>query len=238
MTNDDGKSDSSVVPGKPPNKAGKPAAEVVEGRGLAKGNPHESNTHRTQSRASVPSALERIRQAARKDRKQRFTSLLHHVYDVERLRAAYLAIKRDAAAGIDGETWRHYGENLVQRANRPLYRAYLLKESLAGILGRHQLHVARTKLCEWIAWAARSRLAPFKKLSKTIRRHLDGILGHIATGLSNGPLEGLNGKIRTITRRAYGFHHARNLISFIFLCCTGLVLRPVFKKPVPHPLEC
>jgi hypothetical protein len=51
-------------------------------------------------------------EAARKDRKQRFTSLLHHVYDVDRLRLAYLATKRDAAAGIDGETWRHYGENL------------------------------------------------------------------------------------------------------------------------------
>jgi len=126
----------------------------------------------------------------------------------------------------------------VQRANRPLYRAYLLKESLAGILGRHQLHVARTKLHEWIAWAARSRLPPFKKLAKTIRRHLDGILGHIATGLSNGPVEGLNGKIRTITRRAYGFHNAANLIAFIFLCCTGLVLRPVFKTPVSHPLQC
>jgi hypothetical protein len=77
MTNDAGKSDSSVLPGKPPNKAGQSATEVVEGRGLAKGNPSESNTHRTQSRDNVPSALERIRQAARKDRKQRFTSLLH-----------------------------------------------------------------------------------------------------------------------------------------------------------------
>ena len=112
MTNDAGKSDSSVLPGKPPNNAGQSATEVVEGRGLAKGNPSESNTHRTQSRDNVPTALERIRQAARKDRKQRFTSLLHHVYDVDRLRLAYLATKRDAAAGIDGETWRHYGENL------------------------------------------------------------------------------------------------------------------------------
>jgi RNA-directed DNA polymerase len=112
MTNDAGKSDSLVVPRKSPNNAGQLAAEAMEGRGLAKGNPSESNTYRTQSRNNVPSALERIRQAARKDRKQRFTSLLHHVYEVERLRAAYLATKRDAAAGIDGETWQHYGENL------------------------------------------------------------------------------------------------------------------------------
>jgi RNA-directed DNA polymerase len=130
MTNDDGKSDSAVVPGKSPNKTGQPVAEAMEGRGLAKGNPIESNTHRTQSRDSVPSALERVRRAARKDGKQRFTALLHHVYDVERLRAAYLAIKRDAAAGIDGETWRHYGEslagnlqNLSERLARGAYRA-------------------------------------------------------------------------------------------------------------------
>jgi group II intron reverse transcriptase/maturase len=130
MTNDDGKSDSSVVPGKSPNKAGQPAAEAMEGRGLAKGNSPESNTHRTQGRDSVPSALERVRQAARKDRKQQFTALLHHVYDIDRLRAAYLGIKRDAAAGIDGETWRHYGENLEgnlldlsERLKRGAYRA-------------------------------------------------------------------------------------------------------------------
>ena len=112
MMNGDGKSDSSVVPEKPPNKAGQPAAEVVEGRGLAKGNPPETTTHRTQRRMSVPSGLERIRHAARRNRKQQFTALFHHVYDVDRLRAAYLALKRDAAAGIDGETWQHYGENL------------------------------------------------------------------------------------------------------------------------------
>jgi RNA-directed DNA polymerase len=140
MTNDAGKSDSSVLPGKPPNKAGQSATEVVEGRGLAKGNPSESNTHRTQSRNNVPSALERIRQAARKDRKQRFTSLLHHVYDIDRLRAAYLATKRDVAAGIDGETWRHYGETLEANLQnlsallarggyqaKPVRRAYIPK---------------------------------------------------------------------------------------------------------------
>ena len=119
----------------------------------------------------------------------------------------------------------------VQRTNRPLYRAYLLKETLAEIFNRRQVNVAREKFIAWCAWAARSRLAPFKKLSGTIRRHLDGILAFIETGLSNGAIEGLNGKIRTITRHAYGFHSARSLISFIFLCCTGLTLHPVFKSP-------
>lgn len=130
MMDDRGKSDRSVVPEKPPNKVEGTAAEAVEGRGLAKGNSRECNALRTQSRGGVPSALERVRQVARRDRKQRFTALLHHVYDTERLRSAYQALKRDAAAGIDGETWRHYGEqlegnlrDLSERLKRGAYRA-------------------------------------------------------------------------------------------------------------------
>src|SRR5437016_7274028 len=84
----------------------------MEGRGLAKGNSPERNALWTQGQCGAPSTLERVRQAARKDKKQRFTALLHHIYDVERLRAAYLATKKDAAAGVDGETWEHYGEAL------------------------------------------------------------------------------------------------------------------------------
>jgi RNA-directed DNA polymerase len=130
MTNGRGKSDSSTVPAKSPNKAEGPAAEATEGRELAKGNSPERNAPRTQSREGAPSALERVRQAARKDRKQRFTALLHHIYDVERLRTAYLAVKKDAAAGVDGETWEHYGEaleanlqDLSHRLKRGAYRA-------------------------------------------------------------------------------------------------------------------
>src|SRR5581483_5547401 len=74
-----GKSDSSVVPGKLPNKAEEPAAEAAEGRELAKGNSPERNALRTQRRDSALSALERVGEAARRDRKQRFTALLHHV---------------------------------------------------------------------------------------------------------------------------------------------------------------
>lgn len=130
MMDDRGKSDRPVVPGKLPNKAEGKAAEAVEGRGLAKGNLPESNALRTQSRGGAPSALERVRRAARRDRKQRFTALLHHVYDNERLRSSYFALKRDAAAGIDGQTWRAYGEqledsllDLSERVRRGAYRA-------------------------------------------------------------------------------------------------------------------
>jgi len=94
MTNDAGKSDSLEVPRKSLNNAGQLVADAMEGRGLAKGNLSESNTHRTQSRDGVPSALERIRQAARKDRKQRFTSILHHVYDFL-VGKRYVLIDRD-----------------------------------------------------------------------------------------------------------------------------------------------
>ena len=130
MTNRRGKSDSSIEPAKSPNSAEGPAAEAREGRELAKGNSPECNALRTQGRESTPSALERVRQAARKDRKRRFTTLLHHIYDVERLRAAYLAMKKHAAAGVDGQTWEHYGEtleanlqDLSQRLKRGAYRA-------------------------------------------------------------------------------------------------------------------
>jgi len=107
MMHGHGKSDSSIVRTKPPNEAEPEAKEAVDGRGLAKGNLLKRNMSRTQGRPGMPGALERIRQAARRDKRQRFTALLHHVYDVERLRAAYFALRREAAPGIDGETWRH-----------------------------------------------------------------------------------------------------------------------------------
>jgi RNA-directed DNA polymerase len=130
MTNGCGKSDSFTVPAKLLNKAEGPAAEAAEGRELAKGNSPERNAFRIQSREDALSALERVRQAARKDKKQQFTSLLHHIYDVERLLTAFSEIKKDAAAGVDGETWEHYGENLEanlqdlsHRLKRGAYRA-------------------------------------------------------------------------------------------------------------------
>lgn len=123
----------------------------------------------------------------------------------------------------------------VQRTNRRLFRAYLLKTVLADILGRRQVNVVREKLTEWISWACRSRLKPFKRVAATLRKYFEGVVAIVGTGLSNGRTEGLNGKIRTITRRAYGFHSAKSLIGLIMLCCTGMVLHPVFKTPPLHP---
>ncbi|MDB4962377.1 MAG: RNA-directed polymerase [Myxococcales bacterium] len=130
MMNGRGKSDRSVVPRKPSNEAGQPDEERVEGRELAKGNSTEGNAFRTQGRGDARTALERVRRAARKDGKLKFTALFHHVYNIDRLRDAYLALKRDASAGVDGETWQHYGEavegnlaDLAARLKRGAYQA-------------------------------------------------------------------------------------------------------------------
>jgi len=130
MTNEHGKSDRPIVPERSSNKAGRPAAEEMEGRGLAKGNLSQQNASRTLSRAHAPNALERVRQAAQKDKKVRFTALLHHIYNLETLRMAYFSLKREAAPGVDGETWQHYGEALEEnlqdlsaRLKRGAYRA-------------------------------------------------------------------------------------------------------------------
>src|SRR6184192_89385 len=130
MMDRSGKSDSPTVPGKSPNKAGPPAAEGMEGKGLAKGNLPQQNASRTPSRKDALSALERVRQAAKKDKKLRFTALLHHIYNLETLRMAYFSLKKEAAPGVDGETWRHYGEeleknlqDLSERLKRGAYRA-------------------------------------------------------------------------------------------------------------------
>jgi RNA-directed DNA polymerase len=116
MSHRHGKSDRGVVPKKLPNKAAgaiPAAAEVVEGRLRAKGNAVAARMSRRSSRVyDMGSALDGIRQTARGRRDAKFAGLLHHIYAVERLRAAYLAVKRDAAAGVDGQTWQSYGQDL------------------------------------------------------------------------------------------------------------------------------
>ena len=134
-----GKSDSPVVPVKPPNNTGLPGAEAVEGRGLAKGNTASKTRPGHRAGVSVPSALDRVRRVAEQDKEARFTALLHHV-DVDRLRAAYGALNPRAVTGVDGVTWQAYGQDLeanlrdlhgrVRRGSyrpRPSRRAYIPK---------------------------------------------------------------------------------------------------------------
>jgi group II intron reverse transcriptase/maturase len=116
MSHGGGKSDCCVVPKKLPNKAAgeaPAAAEAVEGRRQAKGNAIAARMSRRSVRVyDMGTALDGIRQTAKGRRGARFTGLLHHIYAVERLRAAYLALKRDAAAGVDAQTWQSYGQDL------------------------------------------------------------------------------------------------------------------------------
>jgi transposase len=112
----------------------------------------------------------------------------------------------------------------VQQANKPLYRAFLLKEELRVLYQLDDRTLAPAHLDAWLHWASRSRLEPFIKLARTIRRHRDGILAAIRLGLSNGRLEGLNSRIRLISHRSFGFHSADPLIALVYLCCTGIVI--------------
>jgi RNA-directed DNA polymerase len=105
------KSDRPIVPAKPPNNAAQAVAEVVEERGLAKGNATSKTRPGHSAGVSVRSALDRVRHVAQTDKEARFTALLHHV-SVDRLRAAYWALKPKAAPGVDGVTWLDYGQDL------------------------------------------------------------------------------------------------------------------------------
>jgi group II intron reverse transcriptase/maturase len=109
-----GKSDDPVVPAKPLNKPARVGAEVVEGRGSAEGITASETRPGRSAGLGVSSDLERVRQAARKDRETRFTALLHHV-TIDRLRSSFRALKHDAAAGVDGVTWHEYAHGLEAR---------------------------------------------------------------------------------------------------------------------------
>jgi len=121
----------------------------------------------------------------------------------------------------------------VQRSNRSLYRAYLLKQALAHLLGYQQ--AGQKALKEWLTWASRSRLRPFVRVARTIRKYRDGVLAYIDFRLTNGPVEGINNRMRMVARRAFGFHSAEALISMLFLCCSKIELTPAlpgFANPL------
>jgi len=124
-----GESDEQVVPAKRSNKGEQAPAERVEGSCSTKGNTEEADTCRTQGREHVSRGLDGVREAARRDKKQKFTALLHHV-TIDLLRESYFSLKRKAAPGVDGVTWEQYGEGveeqlkgLHERIHRGAYRA-------------------------------------------------------------------------------------------------------------------
>ena len=112
----------------------------------------------------------------------------------------------------------------VAHANTAMFRAFLLKEELRLLYQLEDPALAPAHLDAWLAWASRSRLDPFIRLARTIRRHRAGILAAIRLGLSNGRLEGLNSRIRLISHRSFGFHSAAPLIALVYLCCSGVAI--------------
>src|SRR5258705_7064660 len=129
MMYDHEKSDPAIVAVKPTNKAGQPAAELVERRAGAEGNVSQQSTGRAQYRGNVSQALARIRQAARQRKKEKFTALFHHV-SIDHLAEAFSELRENAAAGVDGLTCRDYEQHLERnledlhaRVHRGAYRA-------------------------------------------------------------------------------------------------------------------
>jgi transposase len=123
----------------------------------------------------------------------------------------------------------HERLSALPKQNKPLYRGYLLKEALADVY--RNLYTppwAKRRLTEWLSWATRSRLEPFTKLARTIRRCFDGVLAYFETGFTTSIAEGKNTKARLATRQAFGFHTADAVRAMIDLRCTGLVI------PLPH----
>ena len=109
----------------------------------------------------------------------------------------------------------------VQQTNKAMFRAALLYGELRYVY-KVPKEQAEERLNAWLAWASRSRLTPFVKLARTIRKHKAGVLAAVELGLSNGRLEALNSKVRLLSHRAYGFHSANALIAIIYLCCAGI----------------
>ena len=109
----------------------------------------------------------------------------------------------------------------VVTTNRRMYRAFLLYGELRYIY-KLPYREAIERLDAWLAWASRSRLKPFVKLARTIRKHKQGVLAALKLGISNGRLEAMNSKVRLLSHRAYGFHSANALIAMIYLCCAGI----------------
>ena len=146
-----GEWNSAIVAEKPTNKAERSAAEPVEPRAEAKGNARQQSTGRAQSRGTVSQALERIRQAARQRKKEKFTALLHHI-SIDLLDEAFFELREDAAPGVDGLTWTDYEQNLER--NLEDLHARITGERIGH--DRHGERIYPSRMAD----SARSRLPP------------------------------------------------------------------------------
>lgn len=158
MKNDLEESDPAIVATNLANNAGVSVAEQGEPRAGTKGNADQQSTRRAQDRESVSHALDRIRNAARQRKKEKFTALFHHI-NPEMLRTAFYALKRNAAPGVDGQTWRTYEADLNQRivdlhsrVERGVYRAHPSRRTWAWQTGDVQLPRFYAHLRQDPAW--------------------------------------------------------------------------------------
>jgi RNA-directed DNA polymerase len=163
--------------------------------------PATANASRTPSRTDVRSALERVRQAASRDKKVRFTALLHHVYDIDRLRMAYLALKREAAPGVDGEKWRHYGESLEEHLydlSERLKRGGTERSRFVGCTSRRRTGGNDRSGCP--RWRTKSFSAPPSRCSSDERATYREVHIHHGAKCRSGDGAGKGG--RTYPRRS------------------------------------
>lgn len=142
--------------------------------------------------------------------------------------------QKERAKSLKGSRWalwKNYGDLTpeqratlkdIERDNQPLFRAYLLKEELRSVFQEPAPVLAKQTLDDWLSWASRSRLKPFVKLARSIRRHRTAIDDAIDYGLSNARVEAANTKLRLLTRLAFGFHSPEPLIALAMLRLGGL----------------
>lgn len=148
-----------------------------------------------------------------------------------KLRKSGQTERAKALKGARWALWKNYGDlsaaqqatlAAIERENKPLFRAYLLKEELRSIFQEPDPELAKLTLADWLVWATRSRLPAFVKLARSIRAHLVAIHDVLDHGLSNARLEAAATKLRLITRLAFGFHSHKPLIALAMLRLGGL----------------
>jgi transposase len=156
------------------------------------------------------------------DATRRWAWNLHRTLESDR--AKWVKATRWALVKDPGH-WKDSQRAVMARLKRDrsvLYRAWLLKEALRDLYRLEDPADAPALLDRWIAWACRSRIPAFVKLSRTVRKERHRILAAVELGLSNSKLEGLNSKVRLINHRGYGHHSPAPLIAMIYLCCGGI----------------
>lgn len=146
----------------------------------------------------------------------------------KKFKGARWALLRRPEDLTDGQ---HDTLRALKRAGGAVWRGYQLKEALRGIFDESLRHRDVSVLLDrWSSWAQRSRIPGFVALARTIRERRDGILAAVRLGLSNGRVEGLNNRVRLITRRGFGFHSAAAVAALVMLSCGPITITLPHEK--------